>query len=577
MTDSPRSALSRRTFLQGAAAAGLAIGAAGALPRWAQPTARADAATKPNILFVMVDQLRAPYVYMPRAMQKLVCPTITRLGDDGVRFTHYYTVSNDCTPARAAQISGLYTHQIGIFGTTGDAALNAGFPTFGTLLREQGYDTYWFGKWHVTPSDVTGSGTVNGCMADPYEAYGFTVPDPASGTCPSPDGGAGQGQFMDPITRQQFRDWLKTRPEGGNPWFATVSLINPHDIQFYPKYTRRIQGQQLPRELYRHMAPNYETNEQRELRRKPEIQLSSVHAHNDTFGDLPMKVRVEQPWRKMLDTYALVTSEVDLQIYSVLKSLDGSPFAGNTIVVFTSDHGEYAGAHGMRGKGFSFYEEGSRVPLIISDPTGTWTADTATDRHQLFSSVDLAPLFLTIASGGSAWRRELRYRHLAHRADIAAAAKSPTARGRAFIAHATDEQATLPPQLGGDGTSTVYPGRNHITAIRTRWGKLAMYSYWKDGGYQIDGSQGVEWECYDYRTRSGRMELDNVAYSAEHRDFVRRHKRILAIAMAKEIRRPLPARLKPYQQEAFTAWFGDPKAVPPIPPIRMSGFRATLT
>ena len=67
---------------------------------------------------VMVDQLRAPYVYMPRAMQKLVCPTITRLGDDGVRFTHYYTVSNDCTPARAAQISGLYTHQIGIFGTS---------------------------------------------------------------------------------------------------------------------------------------------------------------------------------------------------------------------------------------------------------------------------------------------------------------------------------------------------------------------------------------------------------------------------------------------------------------------------
>ena len=569
--------ISRRGFLQGAAATGLAVGAAAALPRWSMPAAHAGAPAQPNILFIMVDQLRAPYVFMPRAMQKLVCPTITKLGDDGVRFSRYYTVSNDCTPARAAQISGLYTHQIGIFGTTGDAALNPGFPTFGTLLREQGYDTYWFGKWHVTPSDVSGPGTVNGCMADPYEAYGFTIPDPASGTCPSPDGGAGQGQFMDPVTRQQFRDWLRTRPTGGNPWFATVSLINPHDIQFYPKYTRRIQGQQLPRDLYRRMAANYETNDERERQRKPEIQLSSVHAHNDTFGDLPMKVRVEHPWRKMLDTYALVTSEVDLQIYSVLKALEGSPFADSTIVVFTSDHGEYAGAHGMRGKGFSFYEEGSRVPLIVKDPTGTWSADPDVDRPQLFSSVDLAPLFLTLATGGNAWRRQLRYRHLARRGDIGGALKNPRSGGRPFIAHATDEQATLPPQLGGDGSSAVYPGRNHITAVRTRWGKLAMYAYWQDGGYVIDREQGVEWECYDYRTRAGRMELENVAYSADHAAFVAKHKRILAIAMAKEIRRPLPARLKPYQQEAFTAWFGDPKAVPPIPPIRMSGFRATLT
>ena len=575
MTD--HASISRRTFLKGAAATGLAVGAAASLPKWSMPAARGDAAAKPNILFVMVDQLRAPYVYMPRALQKLVCPTITRLGDDGVRFTHYYTVSNDCTPARAAQISGLYTHQIGIFGTTGDAALNPGFPTFGTLMRDQGYDTYWFGKWHVTPSDVSGAGTVSGCMADPYEAYGFTVPDPTPGTCPSPDGGAGQGQFMDPITRQQFREWLSARPTGGNPWFATVSLINPHDIQFYPKYTRRIQGQQFPRELYRRMAANYETNAQREARRKPEIQLSSVHAHNDTFGDMPMKVRVEEPWRKMLDSYALMTSEVDLQIYSVLKALDGSPFADSTIVVFTSDHGEYAGAHGMRGKGFSFYEEGSRVPLIVSDPTGTWTAQTKADRHQLFSSVDLAALFLTIGSGGDAWRRESRYRHLARRGDIAGALKDPKARGRLYIAHATDEEATLPPQLGGDGESTVYPGANHITAVRTRFGKLARYAYWKDGGYQIDRSKEIEWECYDYRTRGGRMEIDNVAHSREHREFVRAMKKVLAIAMVREIQRPLPASLVPAQQAAFRAWFGDATASPPIPPIHIGGFRDTMT
>ena len=63
------------------------------------------------------------------------------------------------------------------------------------MLRQHGYDTYWFGKWHL-------SGGQNGsCDADPYEAYGFTANWPGSGTCPSPNGGAGQGQAMDPLIR----------------------------------------------------------------------------------------------------------------------------------------------------------------------------------------------------------------------------------------------------------------------------------------------------------------------------------------------------------------------------------------
>ncbi len=569
--------INRRVLLQRAAAAGAVVGAAAALPRWTTPAAQAQGSPKGgmNILFIMVDQLRAPYVFMPRAMQRAVCPTITKLGDDGVRFTHYYTVSNDCTPARAAQISGLYTHQIGIFGTTGSAALNPGFPTFGTMLREQGYETFWFGKWHITPSDVTGEGTVNGCMPNPYEAYGFTVPDPTAGTCPSPDGGAGQGQFMDPITRQQFRDWLGARPTTDAPWFATLSFINPHDIQFYPYYTRRIQGQQHPRRIYREMARNYETDGQRKARRKPFLQESSVDAHNDTFGDLPHEVRVEEPWRKMLDTYAGMTFDVDLEIYSALKALEKSPFADNTIVVFTSDHGEYAGAHGMRGKGFSFYEEGSRVPLIIKDPTGGWTPQTKVDRPQLFSSVDLAPLLLTMATGNENWRKDARYAQIARRGMISEALLNPKAEGRRYIAHATDEIATLPAQLGGDGT-TVYPGASHITAVRTRFGKIARYAYWKDGGYQIDYDQEIDWECYDYRTQGGRLELDNVYHDPEHREFVRAMKKILQVAMATEIQAPVPEPLRPAQRAAFTAWFGDATTSPPTPPIKIQSFLETM-
>jgi arylsulfatase A-like enzyme len=324
---------------------------------------------------------------------------------------------------------------------------------------------------------VTGPGTVNGCMANPYEAYGFTVPDAYYGTCPSPDGGAGQGQFMDPITRQQFREWLWSRPADGGPWCTVLSLINPHDIQFYPYYTRRIQGQQHPRRIFREMAANYETNAEREAQTKPQLQRSSVDAHNDSFGDLPDKTRVPEPWRKMLDTDASMTFDVDLEIYSALKALSRSPFADNTIIVFTSDHGECAGAHGTRGKGFSFYEEGSRLPLTIKDPTGGWTPQAKVDRRQLFSSVNLAPLMLTLATGSEDWRKDGRYAQIANaprsparspirRPRAGAWSRTPPTRSRACppssaatAPRSTRAPTTSPPCAPGSARSPATPTR----------------------------------------------------------------------------------------------------------------------
>ena len=113
---------------------------------------------------MIVDQLRTPWVYMPPKLQRSAMPTVTRLGREGVRFSNYFTSSNDCTPSRTTQATGLYTHQTAIFATTPPTDLNPGFPTWGTMLRQHGYDTYWFGKWHL-------SGGQNGsCGTDPYEA-----------------------------------------------------------------------------------------------------------------------------------------------------------------------------------------------------------------------------------------------------------------------------------------------------------------------------------------------------------------------------------------------------------------------
>ena len=547
--------VTRRTFLSGAAKTGLAAGAALSAPGLLTAAARAQSAPRPgmNILFIIVDQMRTPWVYLPRRLQRAAMPTITRLADEGVRFSNFYAASNMCTPSRATQATGLYTHQTAIFATTPPTDLNPGFPTFGTLLRAQGYDTVWFGKWHLS-GDQEGN-----CEPNPYERYGFTADWPGSGTCPSPNGGAGEGLAIDPLIRQQFVNWLKARPAGEKPWAATVSLVNPHDIAWYPRFTRAVEGQNAPPKVFHHLPRNYETAEEREARNKPEMQRRGQQIENQLFGVMPDDRRRQRLWTKMLDTYLLMHTQVDIQLSLVMKALAQSPFARDTIVILTSDHGEYAGAHGMRGKGFGFYEEGVRVPLIVKDPTRTWTKAIGRDRTQLASSVDLAALMLTIATGSDDWRGDSAYAHLARRADLARILRDPEAPGRPYIAYATDEPGTtsLIPTA-----QQVKPAPNHITGVRTARGKYARYAFWKDGGNQVDESREVQVEAYDYATRDGRRELDNLVrrrgVHRHDRAFVRRMENLLDQAMAEEIQAPLPAGLQPVQQQAYADWFSQP-------------------
>jgi arylsulfatase A-like enzyme len=549
--------VTRRDFLKVAGAAGLAAGALAYAPGVSPLKNRALGQSGPrpamNILFVMVDQMRTPWVYIPQSLRRANLPYISRLERQGVRFSNFYASSSMCTPSRSTIVTGLYTHQNGIFATTPPTELNPGFPTYGTMLRQQGYETYWFGKWHLS------GGIAGDCGPNPYEEYGFTV-DPVSGNCPSPNGGPGQGQEMDPVIRQRFVDWVgersATAPADAPPWMATVSFVNPHDIAEYPRFTRMIAGESSAPSIYTDLPENFESPAQRRARRKPLMQTRSMELENELFGVMPRDGSPARPWLRMLDLYLALQRQVDLQIGYVLQALQASRFADNTVVVFTSDHGEYAGAHGMRGKGFSFYDEGVRVPLIIQDPTGTWTRGRGTNRNQLVEGVDLAALFMTVATGGNTWRGDSRYAQIAARADIATIARNPLARGRAYVAHATDEPGTsksLP------SPQQAKPAPNHIVGVRTARGKIARYAFWKDGGLEIDRSKRIDREVYDYSTVEGRLETDNLLgpgrVSRAERRFIARMEALLERAIEQEIQAPLPAALQPVQQQAFADWF----------------------
>jgi arylsulfatase A-like enzyme len=508
-------------------------------PRTALSSARPGGPGPPNILVIVVDQLRSqPRWISASTVPASVMPNLMRLSREGVSFASHYTASNDCTPARSTLLTGLYTHQTGCM-ITGGSTLDPSFPTWGSMLREWGYGTYWYGKWHLTHHDNKWD-AISGAAA--LDRYGF-----AGGTFPSPDGAPGQAWRVDPDIVGQFERWFARSGEDG-PWCTTVSLVNPHDIAWWYKWSDRVAPESSAPRITRQLPANFETPGSLIAREKPSLQRSLQETAAQSFGPVPFSGPHAMPiWSSMLDLYAKLQREVDGHIGRVLQTLQSRPeVAANTVVVFTSDHGEYGGAHGLRGKGAGAYEEAIRVPLIVKDPRGVLTGSHRRPRHQLTSSVDVAPLLLSIASGSDGWRGEARYSHLSGRLDIARILRDPSAPGRAHVLHATDEVVT-------EFADELYAWNAplHVVALRTPTAKIATYSNWLLGTTQSVAATEQR-ELYDYRTRPGRLELHNSAGEELLEGPLRE---LLNRAVESELRGKLPHHLRPAREGGLLDYF----------------------
>ena len=554
--------IDRRTFVKGGLIAGGALAGGGLAvsrladakhgsdaahtptPTPARPARRvgpapAAARRRPNILVIMVDQLRFPQWFGPiPAAGPVLPPNLERLRQGAVSFGRHYTVSNDCTPSRAAMLTGLYTHQTGCM-ITGGSTLDPGFPTWGTMLREHGYHTWWYGKWHLTHHDNKWTHAKGGPLLDDY---GFS-----GGTYPSPDGGPGQGWRVDPQIADQFGEWL-AHEGGSEPWCTTVSFVNPHDIAWWYKWSERVPAEAQAPGVIARLPPNFETPELLVERNKPLLQRSFQDTAAASFGPVPFTgPEALSTWLGFLDLYVKLQLEVDSNIGRVMRALASRPeVADNTVIVFTSDHGEYGSSHGLRGKGASAYEEGIRVPLLVKDPRGVLTRSPEHVREQLTSSVDLAPLLLRIGTGSDDWRRDPHYSHLAGRLDLTAILADPAAPGRPYVLHATDETVT---EFADEPYAANAP--LHVVALRTQQAKYATYSNWPFHGIG-PLSRGEERELYDYRTHSGRLELHNSAGESALEEGLRAQ---FERAFSQELRGPLPPRLTEAHARGFADYF----------------------
>ena len=422
----------------------------------------------PNILIIMVDQLRPPMWMTNCGSMSQLLPHISSLENNAYNFGQYFVAATVCVPSRSALLTGLYAPQTAMYCTTDLGAnasppLNPAFPTWGRAvpLLNPAYagNMWWFGKWHV--SDELNSA--------PLEQYGFntrTYPGgPTAPYNPSPDGmcneGTDGGVFNgntwanDSMIGNDFLAWLQGQPsvngEIASPWCATVSFVNPHDICFAPGWLQTpVPPPNLPPLPVYFQPPsgsppgfytdqpfpwNYENLAA--TPNKPSLQLAYVDYENRKVGPVTY-------WPTFLNQYYWLQSFVDTQIGYVLQALSTSPYASNTIIVFTSDHGEYAGSHGMHTKDSRSTTNPARPILCsVSRP------DRPVNMNQMCSWVDFFGFICDLASGGSGqWM--LAYPDFANRQSVwsflynncAETRVAPAPVGIPYVLHTCDEGAT---------------------------------------------------------------------------------------------------------------------------------------
>lgn len=388
------------------AAGGVAMTA----PAAAQAAGRKPARRQrpPNILFIISDQERED---LPAA---LPLPAHEWLRKRGVSFANHHANTSPCGPSRAVIYTGQHTQRTGVYvnpNTPPYPQLKPQTPTIGHMLRRAGYHTSYKGKWHISNiEEGERHGPAEGVWPNAsgaLEPYGFSDYNFDG----EREGLTWQGFMDDGVTAADAVNQLrafKDGASGGKPWFMAVNFINPHDIMFFDATGKGESTRSRPNLISPLMAapgdPIYDADWKLPLPRsfyaddlsaKPPSHAAINATSWAFYGDLPRTD--EASWRRFQNYYFNCIRDMDRHVMTVLNALERNGQLDDTIVIFTSDHGERAGAHGMRQKAGTIYREDIKVPLIVVHPDlpgGTRT-------QALSSTLDLVPTLLGLAGVSS--------------------------------------------------------------------------------------------------------------------------------------------------------------------------------
>ena len=384
-----------------------------------------------NILFIMFDQLRWDYLSCA-GHPHLHTPNIDALAADGVRFTRAYCQSPVCGASRMSFYTGRYCHSHG--ATWNRVPLKVGEHTLGDHLRDNGMECWLVGKTHMK-ADTQGMARL-GIPADSItgvrtEQCGFDVYERDDGMRPEgPEG------FYDEGGAATYNDWLRARGyPGDNPWHDFANSARDAEGNVLSGWL--LENARKPAAIKEEDSETpYMTSRAIEFMDQAGetpwcLHLSYIKPHwpyiapapyNDMYGPehvIPVNRsddelvdmhpvyanyvnnRVGQSFSRdevlehTIPSYMGLIKQCDDQMGRLFDYLKSSGLWDNTLIVLTSDHGDYLGDHWMGEKDL-FHDCSTKIPLIIRDPSDQADGTRGTECDTLVESIDLAPTFLDV-------------------------------------------------------------------------------------------------------------------------------------------------------------------------------------
>jgi len=320
--------MKRRNFLKATGASILALAAPG--------QTKAATSRRPNILVIMTDQQFGDVMSCVMGNRYIRTPHMDALAGNGMRFTRAYSPNPLCMPMRTSMITGHYPHQTGVQTNQGGDLKPEHFPTMGTVFKRAGYETAYFGKWHIP------------LKSDKKRLHGF-------------DTFVGNAR-LDPQPAAAFLQQAHDRP-----FLAVASFLSPHEICEWARKEKLPGGSLGP------LPPLDERPPMRVNSEPPENETDIIAHMRKAFQSWKMGGRLafpvgdytEQDWRRHIWGYYRLIERADRFVGVLMDALRTSGQEENTVVIFLSDHGDCHGAHRWNQKTV-FYDESARVPFIIS-------------------------------------------------------------------------------------------------------------------------------------------------------------------------------------------------------------------
>ena len=347
-----------------------------------------------NLLFITTDQQR--FDSLPcYGLDFMRTPNIDRLAAEGTVFERCYTSAPVCVPCRAAWMSGQWPSTLGVLSN--GQWLDDDTPTWPAHLSAGGYRTAGIGKMHFMPWDLTGGFDERVSAEDKRHTYlpddhykflrGQGIRRPHAYELPeyfeslgAPVTPGPHKHHVDGFTGDSAAEWLTQH--GGEPFAIWVSFAGPHDPYDPPEDMA---------DMYYEAPIPEPVGGPEELVHKPRAQQKRTDSTgNSMFRIKPSDATSEQIRRWRAHYYANI-SLIDEGVGKMLAALEAHGVLDDTMIVFTSDHGDALGDHGLSYKGY-FYESMAHVPLIVRGPGVRAGSRCAAP----VSGLDVVPLFYEV-------------------------------------------------------------------------------------------------------------------------------------------------------------------------------------